>query len=136
MVKDNTFGIADLQDKMLDILKYFIKICDENGLRYWAGGGTCLGALRHGGFIPWDDDLDIFMPRPDYERLYKIWRNVSTNKQYKLCRTTRKKNYHHRVMQIVERLPHRRSASTDRLWIRSFSLSTTSRRSLNSRAAS
>ena len=94
MVKDNTFGIADLQDKMLDILKYFIKICDENGLRYWAGGGTCLGALRHGGFIPWDDDLDIFMPRPDYERLYKIWRNVSTNKQYKLCRTTRKKNYH------------------------------------------
>lgn len=102
MVKDNTFGIADLQDKMLDILKYFIKICDENGLRYWAGGGTCLGALRHGGFIPWDDDLDIFMPRPDYERLYKIWRNVSTNKQYKLCRTTRKKNYHHRVMQIVD----------------------------------
>lgn len=101
MVKDNTFGIAPLQDKMLDILKYYINICEENNLTYWAGGGTCLGALRHGGFIPWDDDLDVFMPRPDYEKLYEIWPMVSKDKSFKLCRTTRNKNYHHRVMQIV-----------------------------------
>lgn len=102
MVKDNTFGIADLQDKMLDILKYYIRICEENNLRYWAGGGTCLGALRHKGFIPWDDDLDVFMPREDYERLYEIWNDVSDSSKYKLCRTTKEKNYHHRVMQIVD----------------------------------
>ena len=102
MVKDNSFGIAALQDKMLEILKYFIAICEENNLRYWAGGGTCLGALRHQGFIPWDDDLDVFMPRPDYEKLFKIWDNVSKDTKYKLCRTDFNKNYHHRVMQIVD----------------------------------
>lgn len=102
MVKDNSCGIADLQDKMLDILKYFINICDSHGLQYWAGGGTCLGALRHQGFIPWDDDLDVFMPRPDYEKFYRLWNKTESNKKYKLCRTTREKNYHHRVMQIVD----------------------------------
>ena len=102
MVKDNSFGIAPLQDKMLDILKYFISICNKYNLRYWAGGGTCLGALRHQGFIPWDDDLDVFMPRPDYETLYKVWKDASLDPKYKLCRTTKEKNYHHRVIQIVD----------------------------------
>lgn len=102
MVKNNSCGIADLQDKMLDILKYFINFCDANGLQYWAGGGTCLGALRHQGFIPWDDDLDVFMPRPDYEKFYSLWNKTENNEKYKLCRTTREKNYHHRVMQIVD----------------------------------
>ncbi len=49
-VKDNSFGIAELQNKMLDILKYYISICNNNQLRYWVGGGTCLGAIRHKGF--------------------------------------------------------------------------------------
>lgn len=101
-VKDNSCGIAELQDKMLDILKYFQGICEKNNLKYWAGTGTCLGAVRHHGFIPWDDDMDIYMPRPDYERLWKIWKSVSDNPQYKLCRTSRNKNYRHRAMQIVD----------------------------------
>lgn len=100
-VKDNSFGIAKLQDKMLDILKYYISICEKNQLRYWVGGGTCLGAIRHKGFIPWDDDLDVFMPREDYEKLWNIWKE-NRNEKYILCRTTKEKNYHHRVMQMVD----------------------------------
>ena len=101
-VKDNTYGIAELQDKMLDILKFFISVCEQNDLRYWLAGGSCLGALRHGGFIPWDDDLDVYMPRKDYERLWSIMGKKIVDDHYILCRTTESKNYHHRVMQIVD----------------------------------
>lgn len=114
-VKDNSFGIALLQEKMLDILKFFVSICEKNGLQYWAGGGTCLGSLRHQGFIPWDDDLDVFMPRADYEKLWDIWKE-NKNEKYILCRTTCEKNYHHRVMQIVDTSTtfiNKRSASED-----------------------
>ena len=59
--------MTPLQDKELAILKEIIKICYDHNLMYFAIGGTCLGAVRHGGFIPWDDDIDIAMPRNDYE---------------------------------------------------------------------
>ena len=114
-VKDNSFGIAALQEKMLDILKFFIAFCEKNNLKYWAGGGTCLGALRHQGFIPWDDDLDVFMPRSDYEKLWRIWQKKESEK-YVLCRTTSEKNYHHRVIQMVDTSTtfiNRRSAAED-----------------------
>lgn len=101
-VRDNTYQIAGLQDKMLDIFKCFAKVCEENHLQYWAGTGTCLGAVRHQGFIPWDDDMDIYMPRKDYERLWEIWPNLNVNEKYKLCRTGKEKNYRHRAMQIVD----------------------------------
>lgn len=62
------------QLRMVEILDYIVEVCRENGLVYWLCGGTMLGAVRHGGFIPWDDDLDIEMPRKDYRRLMKIFR--------------------------------------------------------------
>lgn len=101
-VKDNSCGIAPLQEKMLNIFKHFKSICQQQGLTYWAGTGTCLGAIRHHGFIPWDDDMDIYMPRKDYERLWQIWVDVNTEPSYVLCRTGREKNYRHRAMQIVD----------------------------------
>lgn len=64
--------LSDLQIQELEILKEFQKICRENNLRYYAVAGTMLGAVRHQGFIPWDDDIDVAMPRADYDRFLDI----------------------------------------------------------------
>ncbi|MDE5784111.1 MAG: LicD family protein [Prevotella sp.] len=58
-----------LQSKLLEMMTWFARYLEENNLRYYAIGGTFLGAKRHEGFIPWDDDIDIAMPRKDYEIL-------------------------------------------------------------------
>jgi len=58
--------LEELKQIQLDILKEVHNFCVEHGLRYSLGGGTLLGAVRHKGYIPWDDDIDIMMPRPDY----------------------------------------------------------------------
>jgi lipopolysaccharide cholinephosphotransferase len=60
----------------LNILINFINICDKYNLRYYVIGGTLIGVLRHKGFIPWDDDIDIGMPRKDYERFLEISKDV------------------------------------------------------------
>lgn len=63
------YDIRPLQLRLLDILTTFHDVCVEHGLRYYMVDGTLLGAVRHKGFIPWDDDMDIAMPRQDYEAL-------------------------------------------------------------------
>ena len=61
--------IKQAQNEILGIYRDVKRVCDEEGLRLILSGGSCLGAIRHGGFIPWDDDMDTVMPREDYERL-------------------------------------------------------------------
>lgn len=61
-------SICDVQTRILDVMKYIDALCRKNGIVYYIMGGTALGAVRHGGFIPWDDDLDIFMTPKEYAK--------------------------------------------------------------------
>lgn len=65
---------------ILDILKAFMKICKDNELTYYCCAGTAIGAVRHHGIIPWDDDIDVIMPRPDYDRLLEIAKTANFGK--------------------------------------------------------
>ncbi len=67
--------VAAAQKVMLEILLEIHRICMENHITYWLEAGTLLGAIRHKGFIPWDDDCDVSMPRKDYEKFLKIAQN-------------------------------------------------------------
>lgn len=62
--------------KLLEVLDEFLRVCKEHNLTYYLAYGTCLGAVRHKGMIPWDDDIDVLMPRKDLERLYAMRHKV------------------------------------------------------------
>lgn len=66
------YSLQEIQDKELEILTFFHELCTENEIPYSLAYGTMIGAVRHGGFIPWDDDIDVFMRRADYNRLVRI----------------------------------------------------------------
>lgn len=76
-MKNQNVALEDIWAVELEILDEIDRVCTENGLRYSLAYGTLLGAIRHGGFIPWDDDIDIMMPREDYDRLIQIWPAVA-----------------------------------------------------------
>lgn len=67
--------IRDVQNVSLDILQDIHEFCEAHNIYYTLCGGTLIGAIRHKGFIPWDDDLDIAMPRPDYDRFIKSYKS-------------------------------------------------------------
>lgn len=72
--------IRKVQNKILEIMKYIDLICRENGIKYFIMGGTALGAIRHGGFIPWDDDLDIFMTPDEYKKFKEVFFKKNNDK--------------------------------------------------------
>lgn len=76
---------AELHQQLLKMLKYINTICEKENISYILHGGSMLGAVRHHGFIPWDDDIDILMTRGDYEKLIEIIRN-DCNSPYKIIK--------------------------------------------------
>lgn len=72
MEKQN-YNLMPLWDAILEIYVKYAEICNKHNLRYYVTGGTAIGALRHKGFIPWDDDFDIIMPRPDYIKFMEVY---------------------------------------------------------------
>ena len=72
--------IKVLQKKILEIGLFIDKVCRENNITYYIMSGTALGAVRHGGFIPWDDDLDIFMTPVEYEKFRKVFYEINDPK--------------------------------------------------------
>lgn len=80
--------LRKLQKEELKILDEIVRICDKHQIDYFLVGGTCLGALRHKGFIPWDDDIDIAMAREDYEKFIEIAIKEIDNKYFVQCNLT------------------------------------------------
>lgn len=77
------------QLRMVDMLKFIDSVCKEHGLRYWLSFGTLLGAMRHGGFIPWDDDTDICMPVEDLKKFKELLLNNNPSNEFVLqCHET------------------------------------------------
>lgn len=81
--------LKQVQEKSLEMAKYFVNFCEENNLLCYLCGGGAIGALRHKGFIPWDDDLDFFMPRKDYEKLFELWKKKA-DKRYFISKSGKK----------------------------------------------
>lgn len=66
------YSQEDYKRRLCGTFRHFIEICEKHGLQYYACAGTCLGAVRHKGMIPWDDDVDVCMPRRDFEKLMAL----------------------------------------------------------------
>ena len=74
----NKMNLEETQQKCLNILHEFDRFCQSEHLKYWLIGGSALGAVRHKGIIPWDDDIDVGMPRADYEAFLNRYKGVSS----------------------------------------------------------
>lgn len=79
-MKSNNPEVAKVQNVILEVMSYIDLICRKNNIIYYIMGGTALGAVRHDGFIPWDDDLDIFMTPDQYKKFATIFNNASDNR--------------------------------------------------------
>lgn len=92
-------SLEELKKIELDILTYIDQVCKENNLRYFLCGGTLLGAIRHQGFIPWDDDIDICMPRLDYERFIEIVKEADS--KYKIF-SPGQEGYYYNFSKVID----------------------------------
>ena len=84
----------ELKEIQLDMLKRFDLYCRDNKITYYLAFGTLIGAIRHKGYIPWDDDIDIMIPRKDYNKLIKLYNKDRTNSNLKIISHITDKGYY------------------------------------------
>lgn len=92
----------EIKNIALDILKYFRDICEENNLKYYLAYGTLIGAIRHKGFIPWDDDIDVVMPREDYYKLVDLFKSQNIDSKYKLVSVDTEEDFTAPLAKIID----------------------------------
>lgn len=100
MQKLKKIEIDEMKEYLLGILQEFDKLCQENQMRYSIAYGTLLGAVRHKGFIPWDDDVDVVMPREDYEKLLSI---KYKTKKYEVKSYRYSEDYYYEFSKMIDR---------------------------------
>lgn len=105
--------LRKIQLRMLEMLKYIDNVCQAHGIKYWLSSGTCLGAIRHGGFIPWDDDVDIEMLTNDFER-FKAVLSSDTDSGYVLQTAETDPDYLQRFAKLRDLHSFVDEGSTDR----------------------
>ena len=86
--------LKQLQKKSLEMAKYVVSFCKERNIRVFFFAGSLLGAVRHNGFIPWDDDIDMNFPAPDFERFVEAWEKEADKERYSLCLQSKDYNDH------------------------------------------
>ena len=91
-----------LKEKLVEILGWFHDFCVKNNLRYYAAGGTMLGAMRHQGFIPWDDDVDVCMPRSDYNKFIELMKENDNDKYELETPETLEKDYYYPFCKLYD----------------------------------
>lgn len=87
-----------IRKKQLELVAYVVDVCKRHDLKIFMGGGTLLGAVRHGGYIPWDDDIDLILPMPDYKRLIEIVQEEDRYDIYNVYTNTKCSNFYTRVI--------------------------------------
>jgi len=114
----------DSKEKIFSILKWFAEFCDNNNLRYYLAYGTLLGAIRHKDFIPWDDDVDVYMPRPDYEKFIECFAKQYNDSKYELrSRLNNKVNLpFEKIVDMTTTVRSNMNDVDDHLWIDIFPL--------------
>lgn len=95
-------SLDEARSVQLNVLKDFRTFCEQHGLRYSLYAGTLIGALRHKGYIPWDDDIDVAMPRDDYERLYALFSKNYHPEHLKLYDSREVPHYHFPFMKLAD----------------------------------
>ena len=98
--------IENLQKRLLEIFVAFKKLCDDNGIRYMLCGGSLLGTVRHQGFIPWDDDIDIMILREDYDRFVKVFEKAKQKGEmpdYILAKPFETKGYYLKIPRLLDK---------------------------------
>ncbi len=94
--------LKELQDTLLGMFLDIKQLCDKHSIRYMMSGGTCLGTIRHQGFIPWDDDLDLMMTRDEYNR-FREYFVAELHEKYELAEPLKDKDYIYKQPKIYKR---------------------------------